>query len=86
MDLSNVICLYEEGLDWTWVLTAVPIFRPCINLALFTFDLCELFGLICSQNGNNRNVGIGVPQRNADIVSFNRLRFALYKATLTFNS
>jgi len=67
-DVKNMICLSEEQLGWTRV-SVVPVFLPFRNLALFTFDLCVLFGLLCSQNETNRNVGIGEPQRNADIIS-----------------
>ena len=83
-----MFCLSEEDLGWTRVLSVVPAFRQCINLALFTFDLCVLFGLLCSQNVSNRNVGIGEPQRNADfsIVTFYGLRFTLYTTSLTFNN
>ena len=88
IDVNNVVCLSEEELGWTRVLPVVPVFRPCINLALFTFDLCVLFGLLCSQNESSRNAHIGEPQRNAEIniVTLYRLRFTLYTASLSFNN
>jgi len=77
IDVNNVVCLSDEQLGWTRVQTVVPVFRPCINLALFTKSLFVIFGLLCSQNESNRNAGIGEPQRNADIsiVNFQGLRF-----------